>query len=51
MEKVILICKMFDYNVDDLVNGNVKEIEETIKDRSAYYSPLNSDKNIDEKER
>ena len=34
-----------------LTNEQIKEIEEVIKDKSVYYSPLNLEKNIDEKER
>ena len=28
MDKVLLICKTFNYNIDDLMNENIKEIEE-----------------------
>lgn len=29
MDKVLLICKLFNYNIDELMNENVKEVEET----------------------
>lgn len=29
MDKLLLICKLFNYNIDELVNGNVKEVNET----------------------
>lgn len=29
MDKVLLICKMFNYNIDELMNENVKEVNET----------------------
>lgn len=29
MDKVLLICKLFDYKMDELMNENVKEVEET----------------------
>lgn len=29
MDKVLLICKLFNYNIDELMNENVKEVNET----------------------
>ena len=29
MDKVLLICKIFNYNIDELLNENVKEVDET----------------------
>lgn len=29
MDKVLLICKLFNYNIDELMNENIKEVEET----------------------
>lgn len=29
MDKLLLICKLFNYNIDELVNENVKEVNET----------------------
>lgn len=29
MDKVLLICKLFNYNIDELMNENVKEVDET----------------------
>ena len=29
MDKVLLICKLFNYKIDELMNENVKEVEET----------------------
>ncbi len=28
MDKVLLICKLFNYNIDELMNENIKEVEE-----------------------
>ena len=28
MDKVLLICKLFNYNMDELMNENIKEVEE-----------------------
>ena len=28
MDKVLLICKTFNYNIDELMNENIKEVEE-----------------------
>lgn len=29
MDKVLLICKLFNYNIDELMNENIKEVSET----------------------
>lgn len=29
MDKVLLICKLFNYNIDELMNENIKEVDET----------------------
>ena len=29
MDKVLLICKLFNYNIDELMNENIKEVNET----------------------
>ena len=29
MDKVLLICKLYNYNIDELMNENVKEVQET----------------------
>ena len=29
MDKVLLICKLFNYNLDELMNENIKEVDET----------------------
>lgn len=29
MDKVLLICKLFNYNIDELMNENIKEVEES----------------------
>ena len=28
MDKVLLICKLFNYNMDELMNENIKEVEQ-----------------------
>ncbi len=42
MDKVLLICKMFNYNIDELMNENVKEVSE------AKQSKININKYIDD---
>ena len=42
MDKVLLICKLFNYNLDELMNENVKEIDE------AKQSKININKYIDD---
>ncbi len=34
MDKVLLICKLFNYNIDELMNENVKIVEETKESKS-----------------
>ena len=34
MEKVLLICKLFNYNIDELMNESVKEVNETKQSKS-----------------
>lgn len=34
MDKVLLICKLFDYNIDELMNENVKEVNEGNKSKN-----------------
>ena len=42
MDKVLLICKIFNYNIDELLNENVKEVDET------KQSKININKYIDD---
>lgn len=42
MDKVLLICKLFNYNIDELMNENVKEVDET------KQSKININKYIDD---
>lgn len=42
MDKVLLICKLFNYNLDELMNENVKEVDET------KQSKININKYIDD---
>lgn len=42
MDKVLLICKLFNYNIDELMNENVKEVDE------AKQSKININKYIDD---
>ena len=42
MDKVLLICKIFNYNIDELMNENIKEINET------KQSKININKYIDD---
>lgn len=42
MDKVLLICKLFNYNIDELMNENVKEVNET------KQSKININKYIDD---
>lgn len=42
MDKVLMICKLFDYNIDELMNENVKEVSENKK------SKINFNKYIDD---
>ena len=42
MDKVLLICKLFNYNLDELMNENVKEVDE------AKQSKININKYIDD---
>lgn len=42
MDKVLLICKLFNYNLDELMNENVKEVEES------KQSKININKYIDD---
>ena len=34
MDKVLLICKLYNYNIDELMNENVKEVSETKKSKT-----------------
>ena len=42
MDKVLLICKLFNYNIDELMNENIKEVNET------KQSKININKYIDD---
>lgn len=42
MDKVLLICKLYNYNIDELMNENVKEVSET------KQSKININKYIDD---
>ena len=42
MDKVLLICKIFNYNLDELMNENIKEVDET------KQSKININKYIDD---
>lgn len=42
MDKVLLICKLFNYNIDELMNENVKEVDEN------KQSKININKYIDD---
>lgn len=42
MDKVLLICKLYNYNIDELMNENVKEVSET------NQSKININKYIDD---
>ncbi len=42
MDKVLLLCKLFNYNIDELMNENIKEISET------KQSKININKYIDD---
>jgi len=42
MDKVLLICKLFNYNMDELMNGNVKEVDEE------KQSKINANKYIED---
>ena len=42
MDKVLLICKLFNYNLDELMNENIKEVDET------KQSKININKYIDD---
>lgn len=42
MDKVLLICKLFNYNIDELMNENVKEVNETKE------SKININKYVDD---
>ena len=42
MEKVLLICKLFNYNIDELMNENIKEVDET------KQSKININKYVDD---
>ena len=42
MDKVLLICKLFNYNIDELMNENIKEVDET------KQSKININKYIDD---
>ena len=42
MDKVLLICKLFNYNIDELMNENVKEVDES------KQSKININKYIDD---
>ena len=42
MDKVLLICKLFNYNIDELMNENVKEVNETKE------SKINLNKYVDD---
>ena len=42
MDKVLLICKLFNYNIDELMNENVKDVNET------KQSKININKYIDD---
>ena len=42
MDKVLLICKIFNYNIDELMNENVKEVDD------AKESKININKYIED---
>ena len=42
MDKVLLICKLFNYNLDELMNENIKEVDET------KQSKININKYVDD---
>ena len=42
MDKVLMICKLFNYNIDELMNENVKEVDET------KQSKININKYVDD---
>lgn len=42
MDKVLLICKLFNYNIDELMNENIKEVDET------KQSKININKYVDD---
>lgn len=42
MDKVLLICKTFNYNIDDLMNENIKEIEEEKQAKVITNQRINS---------
>ena len=42
MDKVLLICKLFNYNIDELMNENVKEVDEN------KQSKININKYVDD---
>ncbi len=36
MDKVLLICKLFNYNIDELMNENVKEVDENKESKNNF---------------
>lgn len=36
MDKVLLICKIFDYNINELMNENVKEVDDTKQSKNNF---------------
>ena len=42
MDKVLLICKLYNYNIDELMNENIKEVSDT------KQSKININKYIDD---
>ena len=41
MEKVLLICKLFNYNIDELMNENVKQVDENKQSKINFNKYIN----------